>query len=172
MGRRAEIQHLRWRDVDLDVGIIEWAVEYDARKSASAKRVVPTVKPLLALLHRARDAQPVCSGDLLVCAPRRESPVGLLHTGRLAKRAHKSWEAARLNPIRLHECRHTAATWMDAAGVSPKVASVLMGHAAPGRQPGAASITLARYTHTMPDAIETARARRDAWLSAASSNHE
>jgi len=48
---------------------------------------------------------------------------------------------------------------MDAAGVSPKVASVLM-----GRQPGAASITLARYTHTMPDAIEIARALLDRWL--------
>ena len=166
MGRRAEIQHLRWRDIDLDIGVIEWGVELDGRKSAAAKRIVPTLRPLLALLQEARDDQPQRSGGQLVCPPRRDSPEGLLHTGGLTKRANKAWAVAKLDPIRLHECRHTAATWMDTAGVSPKVASVLMGHAIPGRQPGAATITLARYTHTMPDATETARAQLDGWLEA------
>jgi hypothetical protein len=41
-----------------------------------------------------------------------------------------------------------------------------MGHATPERQPGAAEITLARYTHVMPDAIETARVQLDRWLAA------
>jgi hypothetical protein len=44
------------------------------------------------------------------------------------------------------------------------MASVLMGHATPDHQPGAASITLARYTHTLPDALETAREQLNAWL--------
>jgi len=83
-----------------------------------------------------------------------------------ALRVKKAWEAKDLQPIGLHECRHTAATWLDAAGVSPKVVSVLMGHATPERQPGAAEITLARYTHVIPDAIETARAQLDVWLEA------
>ena len=52
------------------------------------------------------------------------------------------------------------------AGVSPKVASVLMGHATPDRQPGAAQITLSRYTHLLPDSTETARTQLDAWLAA------
>jgi hypothetical protein len=39
-----------------------------------------------------------------------------------------------------------------------------MGHATPDHQPGAASITLARYTHTLPDAVETAREMLNAWL--------
>jgi hypothetical protein len=39
-----------------------------------------------------------------------------------------------------------------------------MGHATPDHQAGAASITLARYTHTLPDAVETARAQLNAWL--------
>jgi hypothetical protein len=41
-----------------------------------------------------------------------------------------------------------------------------MGHATPDHQPEAAQITLARYTHVMPDAIETARSQLDSWLAA------
>jgi hypothetical protein len=39
-----------------------------------------------------------------------------------------------------------------------------MGHAAPARQPGAAPITLARYTHALPEDIERARAQLAAYL--------
>jgi hypothetical protein len=74
-----------------------------------------------------------------------------------AQRARARWAQAGLRPITLQECRHTAATWLDAAGVSPKVSSVLMGHAAPQRQAGAAQITLERYTHALPEDIEGAR---------------
>jgi integrase len=64
----------------------------------------------------------------------------------------------------MQEARHTGATWLDAAGVSPKVASVLMGHATPQRQPGAALIILARYTHALPKDIERARQKLAAYL--------
>jgi len=53
MGRLAQIQRLRWRDVDLRLGAIEWGVQEEARKSPAARRVVPAVKPLLSLLKRA-----------------------------------------------------------------------------------------------------------------------
>jgi integrase len=164
MGRRAQIQYLRWRDIDLELGLIEWGVEDDARKSVSAQRVVPAVKPLVGILNQVWNAQGKPVGEKLVCPPRRSAVEGLLHTGGLALRVKKAWEADELQPIGLHECRHTAATWLDAAGVSPKVASVLMGHATPERQPGAAEITLGRYTHILPDAIETARGQLDRWL--------
>lgn len=164
MGRRAQIQRLRWRDVDLHIGAVEWGVELDARKSPAARRVVPTVRPLLTLLKRLWIKQGRPPGDQLVCPPRRQRAGGLLHTEGLAARASHAWAVRRLQPIGLHECRHTAATWLDAAGVSPKVASVLMGHATPDRQPGAAPITLARYTHLLPDASERAREQLDAWL--------
>ena len=36
MGRRGQIVRLRWRDVDLDVGAIEWGVTEEARKSREA----------------------------------------------------------------------------------------------------------------------------------------
>ena len=92
---------------------------------------------------------------------------GLLNTGWLAKRAEQVWTGAKLKPITLQEARHTAATWLDAAAVPPKIASVLMGHATPERQPGAAQITLARYTHALPKDIERARAKLAAYLAEA-----
>jgi integrase len=80
------------------------------------------------------------------------------------KRVHERWSELGLEPIGLHEARHTAATWLDHAGVSPKVASQLMGHKTPEYQPGAAAITLRRYTHTLPGELERARDLLDAFL--------
>ena len=56
------------------------------------------------------------------------------------------------------------ATWLDHAGVSPKVASQLMGHKTPEYQPGAASITLRRYTHTLPGELERSCDQLDRFL--------
>jgi integrase len=39
-----------------------------------------------------------------------------MSTGSLAERARRRWNGAGLSTIGLHECRHTAATWLDAAG--------------------------------------------------------
>ncbi len=52
MGGRAQIIRLSWSDVDLEVGAVEWGVEWEARKYEASRRVVPTVPPLLALLRR------------------------------------------------------------------------------------------------------------------------
>jgi integrase len=66
--------------------------------------------------------------------------------------------------ITAHECRHTCATWLDAAGVRPVVVSRLMGHASPRRQEGAAQITQERYTHVLPGDLELAREQLDSFL--------
>lgn len=157
MGRNAQIVRLRWQEVELSVAALEWGVEWEARKYDASHRVVPIVPPLLALLKRAylEQGRPA---EGLVCPPLGGyGSTGLLNTGWLAKRAAKVWTAAGLRPITLQEARHSGATWLDAAGVPPKIASVLMGHATPERQPGAAQITLARYTHALPRDIEKAR---------------
>ncbi|MEZ5078274.1 MAG: site-specific integrase [Solirubrobacterales bacterium] len=62
---------------------------------------------------------------------------------RLSERADKAWGAAGLDRITLHECRHTFASSMIAAGVNAKALSTFMGHAN-------ISITLDRYGHLMP----------------------
>jgi integrase len=157
MARRAQIVRVRWQDVDLNLGAIEWGVEWEARKYQASRRVVPTVPPLLALLNRAYLEQGRPDGSQLVCPPRYVAKTGVLSAPGLAQRARSAWKEAGLRPITLQEARHTAATWLDAAGVSPKVASYLMGHSTPARQYGAADITLRRYTHTLPEDIEQAR---------------
>ena len=167
MGRRAQIVRLRWTEVDLKVAALEWGVEWEARKYEASRRVVPIVPPLLVLLKRVYLEQ-VRPKEGLVCPPHADwATTGLLNTGWLAKRGAKIWNAAELQPITLQEARHSAATWLDAAGVPPKIASVLMGHATPERQPGAAQITLARYTHALPEDIERARAKLAAYLAEA-----
>lgn len=75
-----------------------------------------------------------------------------------------STRSGSLEPIGLHESRHTAATWLDHAGVSPKVASQIMGHKTPEYQAGAAAITLERYTHVLPGELERARDLLDKFL--------
>lgn len=161
--RAAEIRALDWIDVDLKRGVIRLAG--GGGKSAAARRIVPLVAPMAAQLRAAwmRAGRPKAGR---VCAPRRRSRSGELATGQLLKRANRAWAAAKLTPISLHECRHTCATWLDHAGVSPKVASEWMGHQTPAHQPGAAAITLSRYTHVLTGELELARDQLEAFLAA------
>ena len=172
LGRRAQIVRLRWHEIDLTIGAIEWGVEWEARKYEASRRVVPCVPPLLAMLRRAYLEQGRPPGNQRVCPPRgnNNNRSGLVDPGHLARRVRNVWSAAELQPITLQEARHTAATWLDAAGVPPKVASVLMGHATPQRQPGVAPITLARYTHALPQDIEQARNKLTVYLAAGQGN--
>jgi integrase len=57
--------------------------------------------------------------------------------------ARRRWRAAGLTAIGLHECRHTYASLMIAAGVNAKALSVYMGHAS-------VTFTFDRYGHLMP----------------------
>ena len=62
----------------------------------------------------------------------RSSPDGLdvpLLANTIYARARKAWKDAELDPIGLHECRHTFASLMIAAGVNVKALSEFMGHA-------------------------------------------
>ena len=72
-----------------------------------------------------------------------------------------SWRAERkLEPIPsigLHECRHTFASLMIAAGVNAKALSTYMGHAS-------ITITLDRYGHLMPGNEDKAAGLLDAYL--------
>jgi integrase len=124
---------------------------------------VPLLKPLRRHLHAEwiRQGRPSSGRP---CPPRRKSSSGALSLDQLQKRVLGEWEEEDLTPIGLQDSRHTAATWLDHAGVSPKVASVFMGHKAPKRQPDAAPITLRRYTHVLPGDLERARDVLDAFI--------
>ena len=161
--RHQEIKTLDWTHVDLKLGAVELAGDEEGRKPGGSWRIVPLVKPLRVMLRKAWIAQGR-PADGKVCPPRRNSASGLLDVSYVQKKVHERWIALGLEPIGLHESRHTAATWLDHAGVSPKVASQFMGHKTPEYQPGAAAITLRRYTHTLPGELERARDLLDAFL--------
>lgn len=150
--RRAEIRHAFIDDVDLDLEVIYLGADEDGRKSRAAQRAVPLVKPLAVLLRRCLMARGR-PGDYELLCPGHKA--GGRNSGRLSfealqVRADEAWGREGLQRITAHECRHTCITWLDAAGVRPKVVSVLAGHALPRSQQGAAPITQQRYTHTLP----------------------
>jgi integrase len=162
--RNQEIRRLDWSHVVHGVAI-ELAADEDARKPGGSWRVVPLVAPLASLLRRAwEDAGTPDRGK--VCRPRRPSASGMVSLAGVHRRVCRDhWnEATGLQPILFHEARHTAATWLDHAGVSPKVASEWMGHKTPAYQPGAAAITLRRYTHVLPGELKLARVRLGRFL--------
>jgi integrase len=72
-------------------------------------------------------------------------------------RAKAAWRRAGLEPITLHEARHTFASLMIAAGVNAKALATYMGHAS-------VTITLDRYGHLMPGNEGEAAALLDAYL--------
>ena len=69
-----------------------------------------------------------------------------------------SWRAGHGRvPIGLHECRHTYAAFMIAAGVNAKALATYMGHSS-------ITITLDRYGHLMPGSEGEAIRLLDAYI--------
>ena len=78
----------------------------------------------------------------------------------LRLRALSAWRNAPdgpLTPIGLHECRHTFASLMIAAGVNAKALSTYLGHSS-------IQITLDRYGHLMPGNEQEAARLLDRYL--------
>jgi integrase len=160
--RRGELMGLRWQDVDLVQGILNVVRAWDpkehqmvAPKSQAGSRRVPIPSALRAFLAPLKLASGADPGGLVFGV--RGAPFSASSIG---ERAQRCWTDANLEPISLHECRHTFASLMIAAGVNAKALSTFMGHAN-------ISITLDRYGHLMPGAEDEAAGLMDAYLQAA-----
>jgi integrase len=172
--RSGELQELRWSDVDLAAGIIRVERSYDPKerqvvetKSRAGRRRVPVAAVLRDQLleHKMRTGR----GEGLVFGPDGERRFD--HSS-LRSRARTAWarettrrqkadpKAPAVEPIGLHECRHTFASLMIAAGVNAKALSSYMGHAN-------IAITLDRYGHLMPGNEDEAAGLLDAYLARA-----
>ena len=161
--RNQEIRVLDWTHVYFEVDALELAGDEEGRKPGGSWRIVPGVAALMQLLREEWIAQGRPKKGK-VCQPRPGSKSGKVALDHVQDRAHTRWEELGLEPIGFQEARHMAATWLDHAGVSPKVASQIMGHKTPEYQPGAARITLERYTHVLPGELERAREQLEAFL--------
>jgi integrase len=156
--RLGELRALQDQHVDLKAGLIRVEASWDARegliapKSRAGMRTVPIPKVLSAHLARHRLARGASGGLYFGRTP--EIP---FQPTSVMNRARRAWKAAGLEPVTLHECRHTFASLMIAAGVNAKALSTYMGHAT-------ISITLDRYGHLMPGNEAEAAGLLDAYL--------
>jgi len=157
--RRGELQALRWADVDLAEGVLRIERSWDVKagaidpKSIAGRRKVPIAAVLRDLLVEHRMSIP----DGLVFGRPDGRPFS---TSAVSLRAKQAWKAAGLRPITLHECRHTFASLMIAAGVNPKALQTFMGHAS-------ITVTLDRYGHLFPGSEEEAAGLLNAYLAEA-----
>jgi integrase len=112
--RRSEMDRLEWADVDLDR---LWLVVRQSKSAAGTGRRLPIAAPLKPILLRAY---------MLQSRPERGRVLGSVSVTsvRLVPRAQKSWASAtekarmyghelvfEVEPIGLHECRHTYASF-------------------------------------------------------------
>ncbi len=159
--RRGELLALRWEDVDLAAGIIHVERSWDAKagavgpKSRAGRRTVPIGAALRDYLveHKLRSGRHVG----LVLGTSYTQP---FTPSNVRKRANAVWMRAGLESIGLHECRHTFASLMIAAGVNAKALSTYMGHSS-------VTITLDRYGHLMPGNESEAAELLDGYLARA-----
>jgi|tagenome__1003787_1003787.scaffolds.fasta_scaffold20979081_5 integrase len=175
--RRGELRALDWSDVDLASGVIRVRAAWDddegeiGPKSIAGARRIP-------ILGRLRDAlvehKAMTGRDSGLVFGRTETRP--FNPTTINGRARRAWEAHNdrvraeaeqegrpvapgelLVPIGLHECRHTCASYMIAAGVNAKALSTYMGHASIG-------FTYDRYGHMMPGNEAEAAAALDALM--------
>jgi integrase len=156
--RLGELRALEHEDVDLGAGVIRVRRSWDAQegpiepKSRAGRRTVPIAAALRSqlaahlLLRREREG--------LIFG---RSPTTPFDPRQVNDRAQLAWSKAELEPIGLHEARHTCASIFIAAGVNAKALSTYLGHPS-------ISITLDRYGHLMPGNEDEAVELVDSYL--------
>jgi integrase len=156
--RRGELRALRVSRVDLKACVVDVVAGWDdlegeiLPKGRKPRRVpIPSVLAPIVREHLLRSGR---RGDDLIFGASATTP---FNPEALTRRADAAWEAAGLDRIRLHECRHTFASLMIAAGVNAKALTAYMGHAS-------ITTTFDLYGHLMPGNEDEAAALLDAYL--------
>jgi integrase len=156
--RRGELLGLKWEHIDFENGIV--SIENNvvpvkgktiskAPKSASGLRKIDAPDILMELLRRERKVyikrKLLYGADFndtgLVCSKPDGSPY---HTDYYAKKFKELIKKNGLKTIRLHDLRHTNATFMLKLGVPVKVMQGRLGHSTFGT-------TMDTYTHTVDE---------------------
>ena len=155
--RLGELQALRWEDIDLERRVIRVHRSWDRYegdvepKSMAGTRTVPIAAVLRKELEAHRSSSEI---ESFAFGRREDLPFS---AAGVVVRAHRLWKEAGLVKIGLHECRHTFASLMIAAGVNPKALQSFMGHAS-------ITMTLDLYGHLLPGSEDEAAALLDAFL--------
>ena len=164
--RYGELRALRWGAVDRAGGMIEVRESWDAKagaiepKTRTSRRRVPMPAALRELLLDRRLEDPGATDRALVLGTGEDDP---FHAATVYRRADAAWKAAGVSErLRLHQARHTYASFMIAAGVNAKALAQFMGHSS-------IKITFDLYGHLMPGSEREAAGMLDAFLERANS---
>jgi integrase len=167
--RRSELLALRWQDVDsiycqiyvsrsmhhLKTG----ELIFRQPKSTKGNRTVALSPSTIEMLREYREKRaaeavmlekPITDNDLVFCHP-NGSP---LLPDTISHAWDKAVRRAGLRVIRLHDARHTHASYMLKQGIHPKVVQERLGHSS-------IQVTLDTYSHVAPGIQEKAAARLD-----------
>jgi integrase len=168
--RRGEVCGLKWEDIDLDAGtlrivrtriLVDSTPAESAPKTAAGRRTIKLDVHLLSLLRRHRSRQ---AAEKLAAGSGYQDD-GWLFADELGRPYHpdslSDWfddrvRALGLRRIRLHDCRHTAASLMLGRGVPVHVVAEILGH-----DP---KVTWSTYAHVIPGMGEQAGAALSARL--------
>jgi len=147
--------------VDAPKGVIEVRESWDpkegpiAPKTRRSRRSVPMPDVLRGLLLDRRLRRNTPSKQALVFGDGTDEP---FVAERLYRHADRTWRDAGISErLRLHQARHTYASFMIAAGVNPKALSTFMGHSS-------ITVTFDLYGHLMPGTEAEGAALLDAYL--------
>lgn len=160
--RRGELQELRWDDLQLDRGVGRCSRAWDdegrcvvATKTEAGDRMFPLVKRVRSRLVRHKLATGRGGFDLVFgrTAFDRFVPTTVNRTAR------RSWEQVGLQPITLHEARHSAATLGSYAGLGDLELTHIMGHSS-------VKVTKDIYGHVREDQIVVVAQMLDTYLEA------
>jgi integrase len=168
--RRGEILALRWRNVDLDRGIVratesleqvKAGLRFNPPKGGRARGItLPAFVAAELSEHKRSQAEQLLklgvrrNGTTLVCArpdAKPTSPYGL--SNMFFKFIRKQQD---LPTVRFHDLRHTHATQLLMAGVHPRIAQERLGHST-------VAMTLDLYSHVTATMQEDAAAKIDAF---------
>lgn len=168
--RRGEVCGLRWEDINLDTGkmrirrtrvLVDGNVAESTPKTDRGRRTI-TLDPMLCSVlktHRARlsaeklAAGPAYQDEGWVVCDELGNP---LYPDTITERFDALVKASGLRRIRLHDCRHTAASLMLANGTPVHEVAGMLGH-----DPAE---TLRTYAHVIPGRAEEAGAALTAAL--------
>lgn len=133
--RRGEVLGLSWNDlgrtrdvlrIERQLQRINGALQLVPLKTDASNRSVALVGEVADAVYGVRRTLPDLSGHDLIFTSTTGTPVDPKNLGRAF---HEIRERAGLRRIRLHDTRHTAATAMKDAGLNPKDAQLILGHA-------------------------------------------
>jgi integrase len=162
--RKAEVMGARWADLDLSEGI--WTKPGATTKQKTVHRVplsAPARQLLVELKAAAKpDAEFVFPGRIR--GPRAEIKSHwrdlCLAAGIVTRRTAKDAKGREIDIVtpsaRIHDLRHSYASYLASAGVSLPVIGALLGHTQPA--------TTARYAHLLDDPLKQATERAAAFI--------